>query len=232
MLDGFKKVPFTTKVCFIIVVLMMLFVIFTSGREHKKEEIVVDKTKMIERFNMINNNYQLKVTKNLNGENENFTYYTDGNLELYETDSLDIGYIVYNNKTYALDSNTMKLSLVNEIPSFINDPYGNFKLIKSIINKCEFEHINTSTANCKVQEADFINAMNSFYNNKYDNYSLNYLDIKINYGDRINKLDIDYSNINSLLFGDNNSIAYEIKISNVGGNNFNEIYEYFKDELK
>ena len=76
------------KVCFIIVVLMMLFVIFTSGREHKKEEIIVDKTKMIERFNMINNNYQLKVTKTLNGENENFTYYTDGNLELYETDSL------------------------------------------------------------------------------------------------------------------------------------------------
>jgi len=172
--------------------------------------------------------------KTINGITNKFEYSTDSVITLYESNlSNDKGYLIYNNKLYSIDFDSKKLEKTSDNPDFINDKYYDIKLIKRLVNYCDFEYINVVKTICKINTSDYINEYNQMYNLNIETIVNNKMEIQIvHYTDRIGKVIIDYTNLNKILNNSDDEIVYGIKISDTDSNDFNLLLESYRDVLE
>ena len=230
--DDYKLIKIILIVLFFF---FMLYVIFVGKpASSKKVSYDVSKNKIIELFNLIEDNYTLTIERNIDGNSEIIVYYNDSKNQMFEVNN-NI-YLKHNNKLYLvkqIDSNNYKITKSNEKLSIINDSFADIDLIKKIVNYCEFEYINPVKVTCKINYTDYLKEFNIKNNSEY---SINYdnkmsFDI-VYYDDEIGKLIIDYTKISEIIYGTNQNIIYGIKINNINSNNFDLLIEKYKKELK
>ena len=239
MLEDLKKtkkfLKDNKKIIYIILILLILiFAIFASPvKFNKKVYHTVNKDKIVELFNKINDNYSLTIEENINGELKKLEYSRDSKVILYEGDLIDKdGYLLYENRLYSLNSKTEKLTKEKNIPSFINDRLYDLNLIKKIIPYCEFEYVNEVKANCKINLSSYINEYNNLYNENIEVLEDEKLNFEIiHYSNRIGKINVDYKSINKLINNNDNDVFYGIKIYNIDSNNHDIILEHYKEVI-
>ena len=212
----------------LIFIVMLLFIfLINNSKSMKLEKKDMTKEEMISLFDKIKSNYSLVVEEEINGKSIKIEYSTDSKLILYEKD--DKGYLIYNNIIYEADKETTKIKKTNYV---IEDKLYNINFIKKIMNYCELEYVNNAKSKCSVKYSDFLNEYNNEYNT---NIEINYDNILkfdvVHYSDRIVKVIVDYSQINSLINNSSDTLKYGIKIENIDKNNFDELFNYYKNDI-
>ena len=168
MLDNLDMKSRYTLICGLIVLCMIVFVIATGFfNTVEKPENKVDSEKINTLVNNIKDNYTMTINKNLSNEYEEILYYTDNKLELYESDSYDNGVIVYNDKLFCLDSDTMELNQCDAEYNYVNDSFYDFKFIKLLTEDCKYKYISNYKVSCDVSLNSFFGIYNELNNTSY-----------------------------------------------------------------
>ena len=232
MLDNLDMKSRYTLICGLIVLCMIIFVIATGFfNTVEKPENKVDSEKINTLVNNIKDNYTMTINKNLSNEYEEILYYTDNKLELYESDSYDNGVIVYNDKLFCLDSDTMELSLCSNEYDYVKNSFYDYEFIKSLINKCKYQYVSNTNVTCNISLNAFFDKYNEMNNSSYipvDDNIVVYIVYNRNY---ITKISIDYSNAYNVINGNDDKFLVNMKFS-FNKNDFTEIYEYYNDILE
>lgn len=228
------KIKKSTIVYLTIILFGILFIITskTFSGNGLKVTGTVDEKHLNELYDMIGDNYSLRVSETRNDKTTNLEFSRDSRIKLYEGSMLDKeGYLIYNNKVFELNNNNLSRSDVG-VESFDN-VYMDMEFLKKVFKHCEYEYINPVKATCSVKISDYINEYNSYRNTElstdYDN--LIKFDI-VYYNDILGKINVDYTDINRVISFDADSLQYGIKVVSVNDNNFDELYEYSKDILE
>ena len=233
MLDNLDNNDKITLICGGVVLFVILFVIGTGfiSDSDKNNEKVFDSKKINELFNKNNDSYTMSITRNLNNEFVNVIYYTDGKLELFESDTIDYGIIRYNDKLFCLNSSDMELSICNDENSFINDSFYDYDFIKLFTSECEYNLIEDGHVACNVKAKNFFEKYNYLNNTSFVGNDENVLvDVFYN-GIGLSKLSIDYSEVYNVMNISNDKLIFNISFS-LESNDFSEIYDHYKDVLE
>ena len=213
------------------ILLFMLSFIFLSGnnKEKRKENMSVSNEIVNSFFSTVNDNYSLDIDEYINDEVNKITYYNDSNIELYEISGK--GYLYYKNKLFELNEENKTIKKIDN-KSFVNNPYYDFKFIKSLINKCDSKYINEAKVSCKIKLSDYLLEYNNYYGKNIISEEDEIIDFTIvHFSNKVSKIIVDYSKINNIINGEYLNVRYGIKINNIGKNDFNEVYEQYKKEL-
>ena len=232
MLDNLDMKSKYTLICGAIVLCMIVFVIATGFfNTVEKPENKVDIEKINSLVNNIKDNYTMTVNKNLNNEFEEMIYYTDNKLELYESNSYNNGVIVYNDKLFCLDSDTMELSLCSNEYDYVKNSFYDYEFIKSLVNKCKYQYVSNTNVTCNISLNDFFDRYNEVNNSSYVPVDGNII-IDISYNrSYITKISIDYSNAYNVINDKDDKFLINMKFS-FNKNDFTEIYEHYKEILE
>lgn len=222
----------STLVCGIVVLLMIIFV-FSTGFFSKPsvKENNVSSEEVNKLFDNVKDNYVININKNINNMNEKIIYYTDNKLELFENDIYEDGVIRYNGNIFCLDSDTMELNQCDAEYNYVNDSFYDFKFIKLLTRDCKYKYISNYKVSCDVSLNSFFRIYNELNNTSYIGNDNN-ISFDIDYNDLyITKINVDFSDAYNIIYGTNDRFLLNMKLS-LGGNDFNKIYEHYKDILE
>lgn len=222
----------STLVCGIVVVLMIIFV-FSTGFFSKPsvKENNVSSEEINKLFDNVKDNYVININKNINNMNEKIIYYTDNKLELFENDIYEDGVIRYNGNIFCLDSDTMELNQCDSEYNYVYDSFYDFKFIKLLTSDCKYKYISNYKVSCDVSLNSFFRIYNELNNTSYIGNDNN-ISFDIDYNDLyITKINVDFSDAYNIIYGTNDRFLLNMKLS-LGGNDFNKIYEHYKDILE
>ncbi len=126
------------KLIAIVAVLLgiLIYSIFSSNNGISKlinSRDNIDIEKMLE---PIKNNYSLTIYKTSDNSSDTIEYITDGNLELYNINDKENGYLIYKGKTYYVESSKTKIKEVTKKPDYINDKFTNIDFFKKVTKYC------------------------------------------------------------------------------------------------
>jgi hypothetical protein len=219
-------------IIFILLVIFLYSVFSGNGNINKNKEIKVDLSNISELFKPIDNNYTLIIDKTVNNENTKIEYITDGTLKLYDISGENEGYIIYNDKTYVVDSKKITIKEYNKKLDFINDRFYNIDFIKSIMNICDIEVKSNTSFKCSMDVSSYIANYNEFFHSNYIYLGDEQLVFNIKHGNIANNINVDYSVINNIITGNQDKVEYNIKIENVNNNDYSNLFDVFSDTLK
>jgi hypothetical protein len=210
----------------IIVVLILAFYSKDDFETKKVEEANVTKL-----LNEINDNYTVDIVIKNSTEVKNYNYSRDSKIELLdEGDYSDKAYLIYNNHYYSIDVDNYKLTKVKKIDK-LNNPYTNIDLIKKVINKCELEYVNDTNKICTINENEYFKEYNIIYNTNYT--SDKDMTIKVCFlQTSIYSIEVDYTNIDKIINNNDDILKYEFLFSNINKNNYSDMMNYYKKDLK
>lgn len=222
----------------IVVFFMLVFIITAPSKGEKKENDIetgeVNKEDILLLFNQIENNYALTITQTVNDETKTLELLTNSRVNLYEGDMLDRdGYLYYDGKLFYIDSDNYKIVKTDKQYDFINDPYYDLNMIKRIVNYCEFSYENEVKANCKMKLSEYFKEYNEKYNTNYnvdDDKELNI--VVVHYSNKIEKVIIDYSDINKIIKDSDDEVSYGIRFDDYDDNTIQEIFNKYKTEIE
>ena len=219
----------------IIVIVLVAFVVLALAMKKPKSipnKVLPEKDNLVELFDNIKDNYTLDIEKNVNDIKSNIIYSRDKNLILYEGAYEADGYLVYKNKVYELNSKNNKLTKSKLSLDKIEDRFYDIDLIKSLINYCEPEYVTNVKALCKIKYSDYLNEYNNKYGTKIESDYDNIIELYIvHYVDRIGKVIVDYTGINKIINGTDDTINYGIQIKDIDKNDFSDYLNYYKKVL-
>ena len=225
MLDKKNKKTLIFLVVFFIIMVFSLF----AGNMHVEENDELLNETVISLFDSVKDNYTISVNVTRNDVDNKYTYYTDSKLELYEIND-DEGYIKYNDNYYSVDSENYELTKIKEID--IYDKYSNINLIKNLLSYCDYSFVNKANIKCKIKISDYIDEYNKLYSKEIPSIEGDMI-ININHLDKLlNYIEIDYSDINKLIDNNDDKLKYKIVFEEIGNNDFSDLMELYKDELK
>lgn len=223
----------TTVICGIIVLIVLIFVLAT-GLNKKIDYKPVNKVNNNQIKELLNkelgDNYTITIKETTGIKENKHIFYNDGKLKLYESSKSEYGYLEYNDKLYQMDGNTKELTRYYEKLSFINNPYYDLELIKEFTNQCEYEFVSTTKAKCDIKLSDYLTYHNKKYGTTYVGNDNNIV-VNIAYKDKINSIEIDYSEFNKTVNLSEEKLMVSINFR-YNSNNFDIIYENYKDILE
>ena len=222
----------STLVCGIVVLFMVIFV-FSTGFFSKPnvKENNVSSEEVNKLFDNVKENYVINISKNVNNINEQIIYYTDNKLELYESDIYENGVIRYNGNIFCLDSNTMEILECDDEYNYVNDIFYDFEFIKLLTRDCEYKYVSKNKVSCNISLNTFFNKYNELNGTSYIGSDDDIL-FDINYNDLyVTKVSVDFSKVYNIIHGTNDRFLLNMKLS-LGGNDFNKIYEHYKEILE
>ena len=213
----------------LVFIIMIAFILLTGNkRKDIKKSISFTQDDLIKLLEKIHDNYTLDIDETIDGETTKLLYSTDSKIDSYELNNKV--YLYYNNNLYEINQDNYKLTKT-ETKKFVNNPYYNINLLKNVFGYCELKYINNVKSTCVIHFNDYIREYNLIYKKNIENINI---DIKfdiIHFGDKITKINVDYSNINKYINFENKDIKYGIRISDIDNNNFDEFLDYYKKEL-
>lgn len=221
-----------TLVCGGIILIVIIFVLVTGfNNEIIKNNDSVNNEEVNKLFDNIKDNYIMTINKNINNMNEEIIYYTDGKLELYESSIYEDGVIKYNNKLFCLNDESMELTDCDGEYDYVNDLFYDYSFIKSLLSECDYRRVSDNNVTCNVSLNNFFEKYNNMNNTEYvgDEREIVF-DIVYN-SSYISKISVDFSDVYNIIHGFDDKFSLNIKF-NVNGNNFDKIYEYYKDILE
>jgi len=236
--DILKKIPTSLIVCLVLFAGLVCLILFnsepSSNSNNEVDKNLIVKNEIIDLFNQIGEEYSFRVKRTFGSSVHNWNYYTDSKLEMYDGDFFsNNSYLVYNNKKYVVNLNDYKINNYSGNIIYMNDFYTNKDLIKNIIYYCDLEIINNVKVNCKINLSDYVREYNSMYNesltvenDKEMLFTISY------YSTKINKIVLDYTYFNSLISNSKENLIYEIEYLSIDKEDFDNIYQYYKDYLK
>ncbi len=221
------------KLIAIVAVLLgiLIYSIFSSNNGISKlinSRDNIDIEKMLE---PIKNNYSLTIYKTSDNSSDTIEYITDGNLELYNTNDKENGYLIYKGKTYYVESSKTKIKEVTKKPDYINDKFTNIDFFKKVTKHCNIEDVKTSRFNCYIDISDYIDEYNNYYKTDYEYNGEEKVLFKIKHGTIVSNISVDYSEINKII-NNGSMLTYDISIKKVNANDYSNLLEVFKDTLK
>jgi hypothetical protein len=214
-----------------VLIIMLIYSIFSSNNFEKKIINDTPNTNIDEMFAPINNNYTLKINKMSSGKDETIEYITDGTLKLYNVIGKNTGYILYNNKLYSVESKNTKIKEVKDKPEFINDSFANIDFIKKITKLCDLKNVKMNSLDCYISVRDYMEEYNVFFNTNYIYDGEDNIIFTFKHGSIINEITVDYSLINNIR-NNKNDLIYNIRIENVNGNDYSNLFNIFSNTLK
>lgn len=216
----------------IVMLAMLLYSIFSGKVEIKKKKNNMKNVDVKELFEPIKDNYELEIYKTIGDDTEKIDYITDGTFKLYNLNDEEKGYLIYEGKTYSVESNGFKIKEIKKDPSFISDNYSNIDFIKSILIYCKSTKDDNKKVTCNMELSDFINGYNNYYYRNYVYDGEDIITFEFQHGDIINTITVDYSKANKIIKNSDNNIEYIIKVKNVNSNDYSNLFEVFKNTLK
>jgi hypothetical protein len=224
----------STYIYMVIILFGLFFIVVSSSFSNHKSNIpksLVDKEHISELFNDINDNYSLDIDIEINEIVKNVLYSRDKSIELYEGNLFTSdGYLIYNDKVFELNNN--ELTKIDKDKNSFKDTYSDLKFIRNLISYCEYDYINTVKATCNMKLSDYLNEFNKYndtnINTDYDDMIS--FDI-VYYSDVLGKILFDYSKINKVITGEDDTVKYGVRIINVDKNDYSELYELEKEIL-
>lgn len=217
-------------IIFIFAILVFMFGDIVKTPKEKDVDKIdeVKKETVVELFDKINDNYSLVIEKNENDVISSLKYARDKSIILLESkdDVLDQeGYMIYNQKMYYLKDGVLHETQKINYKIEYNAVYYDISFIKTLLKSCKMEEVDSSQINCKLKVSDFLKEYNYKYDTSYKIMDDKDFILNILYStSSIKSIKIDYSEINKILTAkdENNIIIYNIKINDIGTNNFEE----------
>ncbi len=230
----FKKDKKERSLNILLVLGIIVVAIFLGGSPKDFANITnqdIEEVNVRELLTNINDNYSVVITKSINEDKYVFDYSRDKNVELFdEGENSDKTYLIYKNKYYYIDPDNHKLFKVKDIPK-LKEPYTDLDLIKKVLNICKFEDITSNSKKCTIKVKTYLNEYNEIYNTEYT--SEDDMNISVTYNSKnIKSIVIEYTNANKVINNNEDIVKYEFVFSEIDENNFDDILDYYKKELK
>lgn len=234
MLDKFNDMNLkdkTTVICGIIMLFVIIFVLSTGfNRGLPKPVFEVDSDEINLIIDDLGDNYTMNITDTTGNVVKNYIHYYDGRFHLYENENDNIGYLEYNGNRYQMDGLTRELTLFTGNVGYIDNPLYDYDLIKTFTDNCKYEYVNENKATCKISLNEYLSYHNTKYNTSYVGNDTDYINISVSYSKKLNSIEIDYSAYNKVVNLAEDNVFVKIKF-NYNSNNFNIIYDNYKDVL-
>ena len=223
-------------VCISIFAVLVLLVIFVADDPVFNKEIEVDSVKIKSLIEGVKDNYTLYVTETKGESKKDITVTTDSKLKLYDGSFFgNNDYIVYNDKTFLMDIDTMTVTKTED-SEILKTPYFDLDFIKKITSNCKYKFESRTVVNCEISFEDYLRDYNEYYGKNIDIVSFeetkNIL-VSVKYSNTaIYLINIDFTSANNIIDADSNTLNYSIKVSSTCGNNYDDIYNQYKDILE
>lgn len=234
MLEKFNDMNLKDKItviCGVVVLIVIIFVLSTGfDRTLPKPVFEANSEQINTLIDDLGDNYTMNITDTTGSVTKNYIHYYDGRLHLYESENDNFGYLDYNGNRYQMDGLTKELTLFTGSVGYIDNPLYDYELIKTFTDNCDYEYVNENKATCKITLNDYLSYHNTKYNTSYVGNDSEYINISVSYGTRLNSIEIDYSAYNKVVNLAEDNVLVKIKF-NYNSNNFNTIYDNYKDVL-
>ena len=194
---------------------MITFILFGPKVDHSNDN---KNTELIKMFEKVGNNYSLEVTIN-DKEEDKIIYSTDGKVEMYKKDKT---YLLSDKKWFLYDEQSDSITKLESKP--LMDDYYNINIIKRAVKYCNNKE-KDNEIDCQMKVSDYVNTRNEYNNLSYKVTDKELVNFIIKHNEYVNEIDVDYSYINKIITNEDDSLKYNIKISNVNGNDYSNLLE-------
>ena len=225
---------------FMIIIIFLFIAVFLAYSSSKNAIANINKDNtvtMSDRFNLIKNNYSIKIEKTENIKTSTLTIKCDEDVCVYASPLLKYEEIVeYKNKFYTVTDKTeldaSKLIETNnkEVVDNFNAIYYNMNLIKSIIEVSNRESIDNSTIKTNVSLERYLKEYNYIYSKTFKtDKEINIPIVLTLTSSMIDSIEIDYREVDKYFNNSNyDTLTYKIYIDSVNNNDFSSVREFFK----
>ena len=215
-------------VAIFIVLFLMLYRTGYSGGHRKSGKELSDI--VISFFENIDNNYSLEVTMYKGEEEYTLSYLSDGVISMWTSATFPkTGYMLYKNNYYYLENDDFKKTNSIDINKVFNEKLYDVRLVKKILNKCNYNVTSLIRAKCEFKVNDFFDEYNKLYEENIIPETDDTFEIELIFDDtRIRNIKIEYDNIIKILTKDEDDIEYNLAISDINKNDFSKYIPFIE----
>lgn len=203
-----------------------------KNNEKKEETITIKKEDIINKLDLVKDNYKLEIYKTVNDEEkeDKLEISREKDFTIFYGSSLNNeGYVEYKGKQYIIKDEDFVLDKNNTVKNDIPQYVYNIDLLKKIINYCEFIDNNT----CEINVSNYLTEYNNIYKTTYSIEEDKKIQITIEYGSKkINQISYDFSEIEKIINKKQDKVIYKIYINEINTNNFENEIKYFEELSK
>ena len=210
-----------TKAIGIFLVIVIIVVILGRGSTYNNSNDVNEEIKVLD-LSTLNDNYNLEIVSKIDDKSYSMSYSRDKNVVISSDGSLS--YMKYGGNLYCISEEDVSLCDEYEFDKYFDSVFYDIKLISNVYKKSNEVSLNKYS----FKLSDYFSEYNSKYNGNFNSDEEEVMEVLCDR--RKCKFIIDYSKIYSIIYGKELNVVYEVSVSNINANNYDDIVKLINND--
>lgn len=210
-----------TKAIGIFLVIVIIVVILGRGSTYNNSNDVNEEIKVLD-LSTLNDNYNLEIVSKIDDKSYSMSYSRDKNVVISSDGSLS--YMKYGNNLYCISQSDVSLCDEYKLDKYFDSVFYDIKLISNVYKKSNEVSLNKYS----YKLSDYFSEYNSKYNGNFNSDEEEVMEVLCDR--RKCKFIIDYSKIYNIIYGKELNVVYEVSVSNINANNYDDIVKLINND--
>lgn len=210
-----------TKAIGIFLVIVIIVVILGRGSTYNNSNDVNEEIKVLD-LSTLNDNYNLEIVSKIDDKSYSMSYSRDKNVVISSDGSLS--YMKYGNNLYCISQSDVSLCDEYKLDKYFDSVFYDIKLISNVYKKSNEVSLNKYS----FKLSDYFSEYNSKYNGNFNSDEEEVMEVLCDR--RKCKFIIDYSKIYNIIYGKDLNVVYEVSVSNINANNYDDIVKLINND--
>lgn len=210
-----------TKAIGIFLVIVIIVVILGRGSTYNNSNDVNEEIKVLD-LSTLNDNYNLEIVSKIDDKSYSMSYSRDKNVVISSDGSLS--YMKYGGNLYCISEEDVSLCDEYKLDKYFYSAFYDIKLISNVYKKSNEVSLNKYS----FKLSDYFSEYNSKYNGNFNSDEEEVMEVLCDR--RKCKFIIDYSKIYNIIYGKDLNVVYEVSVSNINANNYDDIVKLINND--
>lgn len=210
-----------TKAIGIFLIIVIIVVILGRGSTYNNSNDVNEEIKVLD-LSTLNDNYNLEIVSKIDDKSYSMSYSRDKNVIISSDGSLS--YMKYGGNLYCISQSDVSLCDEYKLDKYFDSVFYDIKLISNVYKKSNEVSLNKYS----YKLSDYFSEYNSKYNGNFNSDEEEFMEVLCDR--RKCKFIIDYSKIYNIIYGKDLNVVYEVSVSNINANNYDDIVKLINND--